>query len=157
MTRSMLLFPAVCAIALAQPACGQARNANAWPNADSVVSIEGKRAGLRVSAWRDFMPQVGGDGSGSPLMVSVQILTENSTPLPTGLTVDSVWVRSPSEVWATAPSDEPRPETGNGMDLMLRGGPKWPTDQLIDVLVRLRLGSGEYYLLAKQQPIGETQ
>jgi len=157
LTRAML-FPALCAIALAQPACGQDRSVkSAWPDADSVVSIEGKRAGLHVSAWRDFMPQVGGDGTGSPLMVSVQVTSVNSTPLPPGLTVDSAWVRSPSGVWAAAPSAEPRPEIGNGMDLMLRGGPKWPTDQLIDVLVRLRLGSGTYYLLARQHPIGKTQ
>ena len=81
-------------------------------------------------------------------MVSVQVTSENSTPLPPGLTVDSAWVRSKDGMWATAPSDEQRPEVANGLDLMLRGGPKWPTEQLIDVLVRLRLGSGEYYLLA---------
>lgn len=157
MTRWILL-PALCAVVLAQPACGQKGAAVAgWPDADSVLSIEGKRAGIRVSAWRDFMPQVGGDGTGSPLMVSVQVMSVNSTPLPPGLTVDSAWVRSASDVWATAPSDEPRPEVANGMDLMLRGGPKWPTEQLIDVLVRVRLGSGEYYLLAKQQPIGRTE
>ena len=122
-----------------------------------MVSIEGKRAGIHVSAWRDFMPQVGGDGTGSPLMVSVQVMSENSTPLPTGLTVDSAWVRSADGVWATAPSDEQRPDVSNGLDLMLRGGPKWPTEQPIDVMVRLRLGAGTYYLLAKQTAIGKVQ
>ncbi len=157
MTRSML-FPALCALVLAQPACGQKRAANAgWSDADSVVSIEGKRAGIHASAWRDYMPQVGGDGTGSPLMVSVQVMSVNSTPLPAGLTVDSAWVRSKDGMWATAPSDEQRPEVTNGLDLMLRGGPKWPTEQPIDVLLRLRLESGTYYLLAKQVTIGKVQ
>ena len=90
-------------------------------------------------------------------MVNLQITRSDSGPLPAGLAVDSAWVRSPSGDWAMAPNDEARPELKNGLDLILRGGPRWPTDQMIDVLVRLRLPTGEaYYLLALQQPIGRT-
>jgi len=128
-----------------------------WARADSTVTVEGRRLALRVQAWRDFMPRVGGAQPGSDLMVSLQVVTLESSPLPPGLVVDSAWVRSPQGLWRTSPSREERPELENGLDLMLRGGPRWSTDQTIDVLVRLRLATGAVsYLLARGQPIGRT-
>jgi hypothetical protein len=130
-----------------------------WSEADSTVALGGSRIGLRVVAWRDFMPSIGPErAGGSPLMVSLQIVSLEPKPLPDGLTVDSVWVRSPKEVWETAPTSEPRPGLPNGMELILRGGPKWDTDQRIDVLVRLRTADGSaHYLQVRDQRIGRTQ
>jgi hypothetical protein len=128
-----------------------------WAHSDSVAVIGERQVGLRASAWRDFMPRPGGMASGSDLMVNLQIQTLGDLPLPQGLAVDSAWVRSAEGQWSTAPSREPRPEPANGLDLILRGGPRWPTDQAIDVLVRLRLPNGEErYVLARHQPIGRT-
>jgi hypothetical protein len=130
-----------------------------WSEADSTVAIGGSRIGLRVVAWRDFMPRIGaGRSGGSPLMVSLQIVSLEPKPLPDGLTVDSVWVRSPEEVWETKPSSESRPGLPNGMELILRGGPKWETDRRIDVLVRLHTADGSTrYLQVRDQRIGRTQ
>ncbi|HJR16669.1 MAG TPA: hypothetical protein VJ808_07430 [Gemmatimonadales bacterium] len=130
---------------------------SAWLGADSIVTVGPARIGLRVSAWRDFMPQPEGAQAGSPLMVNLQIMSLDSLPMPTELRVDSAWVRSEDELWSSAPSPEPRPNLPNGLDLILRGGPKWPTHQTIDVLVRLRPAAGAaYYLRARRQPIGRT-
>lgn len=130
-----------------------------WSDADSIVAVGGSRIGLRVVAWRDFMPRIGPDRSdGSPLMVSVQIVSLEPKPLPDGLTADSVWVRSPEGVWGTAPSSEPRPGLPNGMELILRGGPRWKTDQRIDVLVRLHTADGSvHHLQVRDQRIGRTE
>ena len=132
--------------------------AAAWGQADSSVAIGDTRIGLRVVAWRDFLPRVGPDRSGSGLLVNLQIARLDSTPWPEGLKVDSAWVRSPGGVWSTAPSSEPRPGFPNGLDLMLRGGPKWPTEHRVAVLVRLRTAAGKaHYLQARGQRIGRTQ
>jgi len=128
-----------------------------WSRADSVVSVGGRQVGLRIYAWRDFAPQPGGSGQGSDLMVNLQIRSLDDAPLPVGLAVDSAWVRSMEGLWATAPTDEPRPDFPNGLDLMLRGGPKWKTGQVLDVLLRVRLpAGGPGYLVARRQPLSET-
>lgn len=130
---------------------------HAWTQADSIVAIGSGRIRLTTSAWRDFMPRVGGDQRGSDLMVNLQVQGLDGVPLPTGLAVDSAWVRSTEGLWSSAPSPEPRPDLPNGLDLMLRGGPKWDTGQEVDVLVRLRRsGGGVHYLQTRRQPIGRT-
>jgi hypothetical protein len=130
----------------------------AWAHADSVALVGEGKVGLRTYAWRDFMPRPGGETSGSGLMVNLQIRALDDRSLPRGLAVDSAWIRCAEGHWSTAPSHEPRPELANGLDLMLRGGPVWKTNQTIDVLVRLRLPNGEArYLEARNQPIGRTE
>lgn len=132
-------------------------SASRWPEADSIVVIGGNRILLTTSAWRDFMPQVGGDGSGGALTVSLQIQSLDELPLPAGLSVDSVLVHSSEGLWRAAPSIESRPELPNGMDLVLRGGPKWSVGQVIDMQVRLRVPSGEvHYLQRRGQAIGRV-
>jgi hypothetical protein len=147
-------------LALAPPPValsGQATDAKLpWQQADSTTVVDGRRLGLRISAWRDFMPRVGAP-PGSDLMVNLVLFSLDSAPLPAGLAVDSAWVRSGQALWRASPSRESRPHLPNGLDLMLRGGPKWATDQAIDVLVRLRLPAGTtHYLQARRQPIGRT-
>jgi hypothetical protein len=128
-----------------------------WTHAESVAVVAERRISLRAVAWRDFMPRPGGMASGSDLMVNLQIQALGDLSLPPGLTVDSAWVRCAEGQWSAAPSREPRPELANGLDLILRGGPRWSTDQAIDVLVRLRLPSGEErYVQARDQPINRT-
>jgi hypothetical protein len=129
----------------------------AWAGADSIVAVGSGRIRLRIYAWRDFMPSLERDRDGSDLMVNLQIVSLDEAPLPTGLVVDSAWVRSSEGLWGAAPSHEPRPDLPSGLDLMLRGGPRWATDQTVDVLVRLRRQTGAaYYLQARRQPIGRT-
>jgi hypothetical protein len=90
-------------------------------------------------------------------MVNLQLKSLDAAPLPPELAVDSAWVRSTEGLWATSPTDESRPDLPNGLDLMLRGGPKWKTGQNLDVLLRLRLPSGKArYVLARRQPLNQT-
>src|SRR5262245_57441093 len=129
-----------------------------WAHADSVIAVGASKVGLKAHAWRDFMPQPGHAAVGSNLMVNLQIQSPDGRELPTGLAVDSAWVRCAEGRWRTAPTHEPRPTLANGLDLMLRGGPRWSTGQVVDVLVRLRLPNGDLlYLEARERPIGRTE
>jgi GNAT superfamily N-acetyltransferase len=76
-----------------------------WTRADSIVAIGRGQIGLKGYAWRDFMPRPGGKPPGSDLMVNLQIQSLDGRPLP------------------------------NGLDLMLRGGPRWATNRTVDVPV----------------------
>jgi hypothetical protein len=147
-----------CILATANLLPGQApAQALPWTRADSIVAIGTRQIGLKGYAWRDFMPRPGGIQAGSDLMVNLQIQSLDGRPLPTGLKIDSAWVRSSEGLWQAAPNPEPRPDLPNGLDLMLRGGPKWATNRTIDVLVRIRLPTGDaYYLQVRRQPIGEA-
>ena len=155
--RATLLVTLALSAVPASASCQAGRTGIPWDLSDSIVVVEGRRLSLRVSAWRDFMPRPGGAQAGSDLMINLQVFTLDSAPLPVGLRVDSAWARSKEGVWRAAPSEEPRPDLPNGLDLMLRGGPEWATDQRIDVLIRLRLPSGTTsYLGVLRQPIGRT-
>ena len=125
-----------------------------WAKADSVVALGKARLGLGVYAWRDFMPPRQ-EGNGSDLRVNLKIVGRG-TALPPGLVVDSAWVRSAAGLWATTPTTETRRDLRNGLDLMLRGGPKWATGKNIEVLIKLRLPSGEVGYLLLQSRINET-
>ena len=90
-------------------------------------------------------------------MVNLLVIATDSLPFPTGLRIDSAWVRAGTEVWATTPTDEPRPDAHRTLDLMLRGGPRWRTSAPIDVRIRVRLRSGATgYLEVRGIPIGRT-
>lgn len=134
----------------------QAQAGLPWRRADSVATIDGHRIAFRAVPWRDFMPSPVRRG-GSTLMVNLLLISADTLPFPEGLRVDSAWVRSGDQVWATAPSTEPRPDAPQGLDLMLRGGPRWETGTPIDVLIRIRSRSGRVgYLLVRGVPIGRT-
>lgn len=134
----------------------QAQAGLPWRRADSVATIDGHRLELRAVPWRDFMPSPVRRG-GSDLMVNLILTSADTLPFPTGLRVDSAWVRSGDQVWATTPTAEPRPDAPRGLDLMLRGGPRWETGTPIEVLIRIRPRSGRAgYLLVRGVPIGRT-
>jgi hypothetical protein len=127
-----------------------------WRSAAPTATIGGHRLQFRAIPWRDFMPSPVRRG-GSDLMVNLLLTAADSLPIPAGLRVDSAWVRSGERIWATAPTEEPRPEAPSGLDLMLRGGPRWVTGSPVEVLIRLRLPSGETgYLLVRHVSIGRT-
>lgn len=119
---------------------------------DSIATIDGVRVRLTTSAWRDFMPSPQG-AAGSELMVNLQLASNDSTPFPAGLTIDSVWVLSDGDTWATSPTRESRPEIPNGIDLMLRGGPRWDPGRQLDVRARVRPRAGAPVVLGSRTRI----
>jgi hypothetical protein len=127
-----------------------------WRSAAPTATIGGHRLQFRAIPWRDFMPSPVRRG-GSDLMVNLLLTATDSLPFPAGVRVDSAWVRSGERIWATTPTDEPRPDAPNGLDLMLRGGPQWETGSPVEVLIRLRFPSGAMgYLLVRQIQIGRA-
>lgn len=93
------------------------------------LEVAGKTYRLNASAWRDFMPQVGGDGQGSNLIVALSLLDEKDQAGPK-VAFDQAVVTCAGKQWNTA-SDQ------NGT---LRGGPKWAVGSSIEVKAHCKYG-----------------
>ncbi len=77
------------------------------------------------------------------------------------VTSDRIWIVKEAETWEAGFSDEERSQRPDGrhqLELIARHGPKLETGIEVDVVVRLKDGDdNEYLLRASQQVIHRTQ
>lgn len=128
------------------------RSAASFASLSDSGTLDGIQLRLSTFVWRDFMPIT--PPNGTPLMVQLIIAANDSGALPRGIHADSAWVVNGALVWATRPTNEPRPP-GPPTTIMLREGPKWGPGTTVDVIVRLRdaQGGAAVLLRAVRQPI----
>ena len=110
--------------------------------APTTLQLQGKPYHLKAFAWRDFMPQIGGDGKGSDLMVTVSLVDAQEQAAP-GVKFDQLVVRCDGQEWKTTPDSG-----GTG-----RGGPKWPVGS--SIMVKAHCAQG-WIRLEKPGSIGRT-
>jgi hypothetical protein len=106
------------------------------------LQVDGKAYHLKAFAWRDFMPQVGGDGKGSDLMVTLSLIDAKEQAAP-GIKFDQMVVTCNGQEWKT------RPDAGGTG----RGGPKWPVGA--SIMVKAHCPQG-WIRLQKPGGIGRT-
>jgi hypothetical protein len=95
---------------------------------------------------------------GKPLGGVLRIKTENGTPVPAGIVVTASWILFNSETWSASVEQRPRAETGRNYEVIVRDGPKWGPDVMVDVVVRVRDSVGaESLLRAPEQLIVGTR
>jgi len=127
-------------------------------SAPTRVVMQGKTLVLGASLGRDFMPIAPPDGR--PLAGLVRISAEDGSPVPTDISAATTWVihgSSSGDIWTTSGTPQPRDQTAPALVLLLTGGPKWPPNDTVDVVVRLRDATGRVTLLrAPQQVIGAS-
>jgi hypothetical protein len=112
------------------------------------VTLGDRKVHLEVSAWRDFMPQIGGDGTGSPLMLTPSLVDESKKGLE-GVVF--------SEIVATFQGQEWKAGLGEGGTA--RGGPRWPTG-VRGLMVRAHYayqGRVGWLRLSRPTSIGRTE
>jgi hypothetical protein len=148
-------------LAFALWGCGSASPTTPTPpaselaTAPTTVLVAGKSLTLQTSLWRDFMPISPPDGK--PLGVVLRVRTEDASEVPSAVRADMVWVLNGGESWSSVPREErTRSETSPLYELVARDGPKWGPGITVDVVVRLRDGSGRAFLLRapKQDILG---
>jgi len=124
----------------------------------ATARVTAAKAELRLTAylWRDFMPVSPPDGK--PLAAALSITTADSSAFPADLRADAAWVLNGADVWATWVSETAGRAPGDPtLHVLVNGGPKWDPGTLVDVVVRLRDGSGAaWYLGVKRQTIQRT-
>jgi hypothetical protein len=123
-------------------------------SAPTRIVSDGVALTLTAFLTRDFMPISPPDGK--PLGGVLRIKTENGTPVPTGIAVSASWILFNAETWAASVEQRPRAETGPNYEVIVRDGPKWGPDVMVDVVVRVRDSAGAESLLRtpKQLIIG---
>lgn len=113
----------------------------------SLVQLAGQNYHLQVFAWRDFMPQIGGDGSGSPLMLTPSLVDPAGKTLE-GVTFQEIVANYEGKEWRA------RPDSGG----TARGGPKWPTGANLLVQAQYSYkGKSGWLRLTRPTGIGRTE
>ena len=122
--------------------------------APRLVTVEGVSLEIRAYLYRDFMPISPPDGK--PLIAVIRILSVDSSAIPATVTADSAWVYNGSAVWKT-PVAERQPRNVSYLEVVAADGPKWGPGIVVDLVVRLRDGAGQTFLLeAPRQLISRT-
>lgn len=119
------------------------------PAAELPTSLDlgGSKVHLKVFAWRDFMPKVGGDGKGSPLMLTPSLVNAAEADLK-GARFDKVLVSCQGQQWQAVPD-----EGGTA-----RGGPRWEPGSSLTVKAHFTYqGKSHWIQLAKPASINRTE
>jgi hypothetical protein len=123
------------------------------------ITVNGLKIMMEVFLWRDFMPTIGAPG-GSDLMAVITLTAQGASNFPDYIGADKLYVIYGEQVWETGFADEIRPRDNghlNQIQLVARGGPKWPVESRVDVIVRVTIkGEGYRYIKALNQIIGAT-
>jgi len=113
----------------------------------TTLDLDDRKFHLQVFAWRDFMPQIGGDGKGSPLMLTASLvniagITSQSAHF------DKVLVTCQGQQWQAVPD-----EGGTA-----RGGPKWEPGSTLMVKAHFSYkGKSQWIQLAKPASVNRTE
>lgn len=93
------------------------------------------------------MPQIGGDGSGSPLMLTPSLVDKGGQPL-AGVAFKEIVAICEGQEWRAVP------DSGG----TARGGPKWPTGASLMVQAHYSYkGKDGWLRLARPTGIGRTE
>jgi hypothetical protein len=114
-------------------------------SAPTRVVADGQGLTLTAFLSRDFMPISPPDGK--PLGGVLRIKTDDRSPVPASVSVDTSWVIHDTDVWSTTVEQRPRVETAPDYEVIARNGPKWGPNVTVDVVVRLRDSNGHMFLL----------
>ncbi|MGB9893989.1 MAG: hypothetical protein ACPLRA_06205 [Candidatus Saccharicenans sp.] len=120
--------------------------------------IDGLKITMQAFIYRDFMPST--EPSGSELRAVISLIAQNVSTFPDYITGDRLYVIYGTETWESGFYEEIRPSSPgqlNQITLLANGGPKWPINSQITVIVRLVVkGQGHKYLKALNQIIQAT-
>lgn len=120
------------------------------------VVFASKTLTLSASLWRDFQPISPPDGKA--LTGVLRVTATDGSSVPSSVTADAAWLVMGTQVWQTTPAEiGSRDASAPVYELAVRDGPKWGPGVSVDVVVRLRDGSGRAALLrAADQVIQRT-
>ncbi|MFA4925990.1 MAG: hypothetical protein WC524_04990 [Candidatus Aminicenantales bacterium] len=121
------------------------------------TTINGVRLSLQVLLYRDFMPGLDENGSGSGLIAMVTLIADNAAVFPDYITADRIYVLKGEETWETSLKEELRPVSPaepNKICLVARDGPKWELGSQAEVVVRISAKDlGYKFIRASNQTI----
>jgi hypothetical protein len=121
---------------LSMMACAPGREGPAeWPTeAGASVTVGSAVYQLEVEAWRSFQPILGEQGD--PMLAVLRLASDDV--IPADVALSGVRLRRRGDTWGGNVQEEsPREPGGHRVEFMLRGGPRWPAGDSIQVQVQL--------------------
>jgi hypothetical protein len=111
-------------------------------DAPATATVDARAVRIEAYAWRDFMPGPDTPRDGQPLIVSARVMAGDGGVLPAGLVPETVWVVRGDRAWRAAATEvRPSPDA-RSIEVVVRDGPKWGPDAVVDVVVAFRDGAG---------------
>jgi hypothetical protein len=118
------------------------------PDIESVpdtIEIEGTHLYLSCDLWRNFMPP--SCSLCTKLTAYIRIIDCDSISVPGSVDPRFIWVLNGKETWESRFSDEILPTNYPYVVLRIaRCGPRWETDILVDVIVKIKSGEDVYFI-----------
>ena len=118
------------------------------PDIESVpdtIEIEGTHLYLSSELWRNFMPPSCSECT--RLAAYIRIIDCDSVSVPGSVDPQCIYVLNGEETWGSRFSDEILPPNYPYIVLRIaRCGPKWETDILVDVIVKIKSGDDVYFI-----------
>jgi hypothetical protein len=120
------------------------------------IEINGTNYTLETYLCRDFFPPCQPDGS--PLWALIKVKAPGETAISSKIDATRLWVVKGTKIWKTELVSREGSTTGDTLEKVGGGGPKWEPGISVDVVVRIiDLKSGRSYLLkASNQAIHRT-
>ena len=120
--------------------------------APEIANIGDVSYALEAYLWRDFMPVSPPDGKS--MIVLVRAIELDSEEFASDIEACCLWVINGHDIWTTRFSDEGRPlRPPNELEKVARDGPKWGPGIWVDVVVGLRDGEGNLYLVRQSNQL----
>ena len=114
-------------------------------NVPDTIEIDGTCLYLSSELWRNFMPPSCSECT--RLAAYIRIIDCDSVSVPGSVEPQCMWVLHGDEVWGTRFSDEILPPNYPYLVLRIaRCGPKWDTDTLVDVIVKIQSNDEVYFI-----------
>jgi hypothetical protein len=118
-------------------------------NAPETIEIDGREFVMETAIFRSFMPSCPPDGH--PMVAIIWVVAVDSQQFASSVDFDYLWViNEEHDIWLTDFEEDATRIEDYKLKKVARDGPKWdvePYPVLVDVVVRVKDGAGNDYLL----------
>jgi hypothetical protein len=120
-------------------------DAPAVESVPDTIEIEGTHLYLSSEVWRNFEPMACSECS--RLAACIRIIDCDSLSVPGSVDPQCLWIINGEKTWGSRFSDEVlSPHYPYVVLRIARCGPKWQTDILVDVIVKINSGDDVYFI-----------
>ena len=114
--------------------------------APATITIEGKKLTLHVEGINNRMPMIG-PRTNTGIYFIIRLRTTDRSPMPKGVTFDTVYGVQGKKKWETKKFDGPRGRVASMVEIVARNAPAWTARAKIEVIIRFRDSAKKEHLI----------
>jgi hypothetical protein len=142
----ILTYPQSATAGTTKNAAKPSSDAKKLTEAAATITVDGKELTLRVEGINNRMPGIGPRTS-TGIYFIIRLTTTDRSPVPKGITFDTVYGIQREKKWETRKFDGPRGGVPSTVEIVARNAPTWTASSKIDVIVRLRDSAKKEHLI----------